>query len=217
MYISANSNKTNLSKQALTSILTNSYCFKELMSIINFFGNSPLEYEAHFNLLLEIYSIFYSTSINNNKVNVFMIKYGGLLYEELNEINNRKLAIYDTELKSSSLPNYDERFNSFLNMIKPCFLINTNSKAINTIMGQINDACFSSVQKYNLHNFNKPIGENSFKESIRDYVINMKMNLLEYKNQDAYFLGDLDNKNSLINKIYLNLRIINTSVRHNLI
>lgn len=215
MYISANCNKSNLSKQALTSILSNTYCFKELLSVIKYFGINPPDYEAQFNLLFEILSIFLTTSINNSKVGVFLLQFGGLLYDILLEIQIKKESIYNNEMQESSLPRYDAKFSSFMNLLMPCSFINSSSKSINYVMDLLNDACFTSVQKYNLHNFEKPISENNFKDSIKDYIQNMKMNLLEYRAQDAYFLGDLDDKNSLINKIYLNLRVINTSVSYN--
>ena len=215
MYISANCSKSNLSKQALTSIFTNSICFQEILSFINYIAVNCLNYEAHFTLIFEIFFAFFSCSINNKKIGVFLVENGGQLYTEIQRIYNALTELYEIELQEPTVKSYIKKFHSLINMLQCTFIINTGSNNINKIMEIFNEACYSNVQKYGLHDFDKPISENNFKDSIKDYIKNMRMNLLEYKNNDIFFLGELETKGSLMNNIFLTLRVLNTAISFN--
>lgn len=220
MFISANSDKSNLSKQAFSSIFTNSYCHKEIMEIIKFMSFTPLEYESHLTLFIDLYEKLFLLSINNKKINFFLCEYGGLIYEQFSLIRSKEELIYETEDLESCMPYYKQKMNSFLNFLYPTKIINVNKNGVNLIMDMINTNCLLNAQKYNLLSFEKPIKEANFKEftkdnikvSIKEYINNMKLNLLEYKNNDIYFLGEVEDERSLINSISISLRIINNMV-----
>lgn len=220
MYISANSDKSNLSKQAFSSVFTNNYCHKEIIEIIKFMALTPLEYEPHLTLFIDLYEKLFLLSINNKKINNFLSEYGGLIYDEFSLIKAKEESIYENEDLESCMPYYKQKMKSFLNLLYPTKIISVNRNGVNIIMDMINNNCLINAQKYNLLSFEKPIKEANFKEftkdnikvSIKEYINNMKLNLLEYKNNDIYFLGNIEDERSLINSITVSLRVINNMV-----
>lgn len=138
-------------------------------------------------------------NIGDNKINV--------------EINNESSSIIDNleSIKDPYTINYFNKIEAFLNMLKPCNELSYSKNSISPIMEQLNKSCFLSVEQYNLND--KLISVEKFKEEVREDIRSMKMNIVNYNAKDPFFLGDIENKNSLINNTLITLRIINYTVK----
>ena len=148
MYISAKSGKSNISKQALTSIFTNNYCFNEIIQIIRYFMNTNiLDYEAHMTLIFEILFTIIISSVNNSKLSIFLLEYGGILYEELQFFKNKLDKTYEEMYSQKScIESYDKNFECVLSLLSACNSINTSNKSIDKILDNVNDACFDQME-----------------------------------------------------------------------
>ena len=80
-------------------------------------------------------------------------------------------------------------------------------------MKLLNDSCFNNIQKFNLNE--KTINPDNIKdENVKEYLKAMTMNIKNYKNYDVYYLDTLKRKSSLINKIFVAVKLINLSVTY---
>lgn len=85
-----------------------------------------------------------------------------------------------------------------------------DDKNIDAIVNGINESVYNNVQKYNLNV--KCINDENVKESIRDYVKGMKMNVINHENSDTDFLDSIKTGGSLINEIFVAVKLVNLSV-----
>jgi len=75
----------------------------------------------------------------------------------------------------------------------------------------LNESCFNNIQKYNLNE--KPIKIDNIKdENIKEYVKGMKLNITNYKTHDVYYLDSVKSNKSLINDIFVAVKLVNLSV-----
>lgn len=172
--------------------------------------SNPLEYEPHITLIIEMLTSVFTSTINNTKINNFILVYGLQIYETIRSIKARLDLIYESEMQEPCLPTFLDKVNSFINLMKSSHTLVTG-ETIHPLMVLLNDSCFSSVQKYYLNE--KPIKDDQFKdETVHNYVKGMKMNILNYNTKDPYFFGELESKSSLINGVFMPLRLLNISV-----
>ena len=102
------------------------------------------------------------------------------------------------------------KFDTLISFLAPTKIFKEN-KEIKYLMHYVNDCLFNNIQKYNLNE--KPINEENLKEeNIREYVKGLKLNILNYHNSDVDYLETLKKKNSLINELFVAVKIINLSV-----
>lgn len=172
--------------------------------------SNPLEYEPHITLIIEMLTSVFTSTINNTKINNFILVYGLQIYETIRSIKARLDVIYESEMQEPCLPSFLDKVNSFINLMK-CSNTLVTGETIHPLMVLLNESCFASVQKYYLNE--KPIKDDQFKdETVHNYVKGMKMNILNYNTKDPYFFGELESKASLINGVFMPLRLLNISV-----
>lgn len=209
LLFSQNINRSNLSKQAFISLFINEYFIEEIISLLNnYLGNEPQEFEAHLTLIFEILMCVFSDS--NKNTDIILIEYGNSLYEILNKLKTKMQNIYDNTENDPVNKDFFNKFETLINFLKPAKIFNEN-KEIKSLMQYVNDCLFNNIQKYNLNE--KPINEDNLKEeNIREYVKGLKLNILNYHNWDADYLDTLKKNNSLINELFVAVKLINLSV-----
>lgn len=117
---------------------------------------------------------------------------------------------YDNTETDPVVKDFFYKFDALLNLLQPVRIF-SESREIKSLMSYINDACFNNIQKYNLNE--KPVNEDNLKdEHIKDYVKNLKLNISNYMNSDVDYLETIKKKNSLINDLFVAVKIINLSV-----
>ena len=209
LIFSQNINRSNLSKQAFVSLCQNEYFIEEIISLIKLYAeNDSLDYESHIILILEIlFSLF---TDNNKSSDTILILYGAIIHDELTKLRNKMSNLFDLSEIDPINRDFLYRMDSLINFLAPCKVFNDN-KEIKALMGGLNETLFNNIQKYNLNE--KPVNEDNLKdENIKEYVKNLKLNILKYNNSDVDFLETLNKKNSLINDIFSAIKLINFSV-----
>lgn len=213
MYISAKSSGTNIEKQSFISIITNECVIDEIILFLQSIEQSnTLDYEAHIGLLLDIFNNLFTSCISNYKLNSFLCVYGHRLYSLFWKIKSKLDCLYQSLNQEPSLPSFKPKLDAIVNL----FFISSemeSSESIHPIMTHINDNLFISIQKYFLNE--KLIKDDQFKDEMYEYVKRMKLNILNYSTKDPYFLGNIDKKESLLNSIFIGLRLINISISYN--
>ena len=117
--------------------------------------------------------------------------------------------IYDENDSDPINKNILNSLESMINLLKPAkFLF--DEKQIDSVVNGLNETCYSNVQKYNLNV--KTINDEREKDTIRDYVRGMKMNIVNHENTDVEYLDLVKNKGSFINEIFVAVKLINLSV-----
>jgi hypothetical protein len=209
LLFSQNINRSNLSKQAFISLFGNEYFIEEIISLLNnYLENEPQEFEAHLTLIFEILMCVFS-DINRN-TDVILIEYGNSLHEILNKLRTKMQNIFDNTENDPVNKEFFNKLDTLINFLSPTKIFSEN-KEIKYLMQYVNDCLFNNVQKYNLNE--KPINEDNLKEeNIREYVKGLKLNILNYQNSDVDYLETLKKKNSLINELFVAVKIINLSV-----
>jgi hypothetical protein len=208
MIISQRINKSNISKQAFLSVFQNGYFIDQILSLLRFFlEEDSTEYESHITLIVEIlFEVFVENTKTTNEI---LFVYGSYFYDILNELKINLNKIYDDNDTDPINKNILINIDSLINLLKPAkFLF--DEKKIDSIVNGFNDICFANVQKYNLNM--KTINDEREKDTIRDYVKGMKMNIINYENLDVEYLDLVKNKGSLINEIFVAVKLINLSV-----
>ena len=106
------------------------------------------------------------------------------------------------ELINSSLFN---DLDVLISLLKPI-----ENKDVKSLMTIINDSIFNNIMKYNL---NKKV-INLKDEKLIEYLDDYKLNIQNYQNKVENFLEELKLKGSLINEIFLAIKILNLSVKY---
>jgi len=209
LLFSQNINRSNLSKQAFISLFRNEYFIEEMISqLINYLENEPQEFEAHLTLIFEILISVFSDI--NKSTDIILLEYGNNLYENLNKLRTKMQNIFDNTENDPVNKDFFNKFDTLISFLAPIKIFNEN-KEIKYLMHYVNDCLFNNIQKYNLNE--KPINEENLKEeNIREYVKGLKLNILNYHNSDVDYLETLKKKNSLINELFVAVKIINLSV-----
>lgn len=167
------------------------------------------EYESHITLIVEIlFEVFVENSKTTNEI---LFVYGAFFYDILSELKINLNKIYDENDSDPINKNLLTNMDCIINLLKPAKFL-YDEKQIDSIVNGLNEICFANVQKYNLNM--KTINDEREKESIRDYVKGMKMNIISHENSDVEFLDLVKNKGSLINEIFVAVKLINLSVTY---
>lgn len=209
LIFSQNINRSNLAKQAFISLFQNEYFVDEIIYMLNqYLKNDPSEYEAHLVLIVEI---LMSVFVDHSKCcDIILLLYGPTLHEILSQLRNKILTTYDNTETDPVNKDFFNKFDSLINFLTPTKIFNDN-KDIKPLMNFINECCFNNLQKYNLNE--KPINEDNLKdENIKEYVKGLKLNILNYSNSDPEYLETIKKKSSLINELFVAVKIVNLSV-----
>jgi hypothetical protein len=149
-------------------------------------------------------------SESSNSTDIILIEYGNILHEILSKLRIKMLNIYDNTENDPVNKDFFHKFETLINFLAPTKIF-TENRDVKFLMTYVNDCLFNNLQKYNLNE--KPINEDNLKEeNIRDYVKGLKLNILHYQNSDVDYLDTLKKKNSLINELFVAVKIINLSV-----
>jgi hypothetical protein len=209
LIFSQNLNRSNLSKQAFISLCQNEYFIEEILNLLkSYIENDPLEYEAHITLIIEILSSVFTDG--NKTADLILLLYGATLYDTLNKLKAKMQIFYDNTETDPVNKDFYNKFDSLLSLLNPVKVF-SDAKEVKPLMSYLNDILFNNIQKYNLNE--KPVNEDNLKdESIKEYVKNLKLNVLNYSNSDVDYLDTLKKPQSLINDIFAAVKIVNLSV-----
>ncbi len=206
--ISQRITKSNLAKQAFLSVFQNEYYIEQFLALLKLFlEDDPTEYEAHITLICEI--LFEIFNENNRYTDEILLLYGPSFFDVLSELRNKMNHIYDSYEIDPINKNIFLSLESLINFLKPAKLL-FEEKNIDSIINSLNESVYNNVQKYNLNV--KCINDENVKESIRDYIKGMKMNIINHENSDTDYLDVIKSKGSLINEIYVSVKLVNLSV-----
>ena len=150
-------------------------------------------------LLFKIFSSF------DNNSDIFLLLYGKIILNEIKQLKKIIVNAYDMkdlELINSSLFN---DLDVLISLLKPI-----ENKDVKSLMTIINDSIFNNIMKYNL---NKKV-INLKDEKLIEYLDDYKLNIQNYQNKVENFLEELKLKGSLINEIFLAIKILNLSVKY---
>ncbi len=135
--------------------------------------------------------------------------YGTELYSILEELKAKISKCLDDNELDPINKDFFKLFNALITFLDPSNTFSSNE--VRELMLLINESCFSNIQKYNLNE--KPIKIDGIKEdSIKEYVKGMKLNITNYKTYDPYFLNSVKSNKSLINEVFVAVKLINLSV-----
>ncbi len=206
--ISQRISKSNISKQAFLAVFQNEYYIEQLYGLLKLFTEEDsTEYEAHITLLCEI--LFEVFNEKSRYIDEILFLYGPSFYDILSELKNKLGLIYDTNEIDPINKNIFGNLEGLITMLRPTKAL-YEEKNIDTIVNRINESVYTNVQKYNLNV--KCINDENVKESIRDYVKGMKMNIINYENSDSDYLDTIKTGGSLINEIFVAVKLVNLSV-----
>lgn len=181
---------------------------KELLNLFQIYiETDSLEFEAHISLLIEILFQVFTEGKNADSI---ILLYGLNFHEVLSNLRTKMQTLYDNTETDPVFKDFFSKFDSLINLLSPIKIF-SESKDMKPLMLYINDCLFNNIQKYNLNE--KPVNEDFLKdENIKDYVKGLKLNILNYNNSDPDFLDNIRKKNSLINELFVAVKIINLSV-----
>ena len=199
-------NNSNISEQAFLSFCNNDFFFKGLIDTFNKYiqsGENITEYEGHITVLTRLLFKIFSSFDNNS--DIFLLLYGKIILNEIIQLKKIIVNAYDMkdlELINSSLFN---DLDVLISLLKPI-----ENKDVKSLMTIINDSIFNNIMKYNL---NKKV-INLKDEKLIEYLDDYKLNIQNYQNKVENFLEELKLKGSLINEIFLAIKILNLSVKY---
>jgi hypothetical protein len=161
-------------------------------------------------LIIEI--LFMAFSELSKTIDVLLLLYGSTFHEVLSKLRTKMITLYDNTETDPAIKDFFIKMDSIINFLYPISVFNDN-KEIKALMTYINDNCFNNIQKYNLNE--KPVNEENIKdENTKEYVKSLKLNILNYFNHDVDYLDTIRKKNSLINELFVAVRIVNLSVTY---
>ena len=198
-------NKCELGKQGFSLLLNNKYFIQVFFNLIEFINDSPeeiLEYEAHILLIIKIiYQIYISTDLNTS---IFAIL-NNKIYTSLNKLNSNINSFLD---KKDSLT-IDNKVINILHALLSLLKILENPSIIN-LMKNLEENIYNNLSKYNLKEKKSPEDE-KYKRFFEEY----KLNVFKYNNDDTNYLGDIYKSDSLINNIFLSVKLIDINFKLN--
>ena len=159
-------------------------------------------------LIIEIIYCIYTDISYISDTNLLL--YGYYILQILIKIKEKFIKLLDETEADTLSKDFFKTFDSILNFLSPTKII-FNESEVKGLMNYINDCCFNNIQKYNLNE--KPINEETIKDqSFKEYVKEMKLNILNYHNNDVDFLDTIKNNKTLINELFVAVKLINLSV-----
>ena len=197
-------NKCELGKQGFLTLLNNKYfiqIFINLMEFINESSDEILDYEAHILLIIKtLYQIFISTDIHTS---IFVIL-NKKIYSFLNKLNTNINSFLDKKESIAIDNNLINILSSLLSLLK--ILENTS---ITNLMKNLENNILSNILKYNLKE--KKPEDQKLKRFYEEYPLLIN----KYNNDDINFLGDIYKNDSLINSIYLSIKLVDINFKLN--
>ena len=198
-------NKCELGKQGFLSLLNNKYFVQIFINYIKFISDATeeiMEYEAHILLIINIlYKIIISTD-NNSAFFLFLNKniYSFLkkLFSNINSFLDKK----DSETVDNKLVN---NLSGLISLMK-----NLDNTSITNLMINLSDNIYNNMFKYNL---NEKI--NTKDEKFKGYNEEYRLLVNKFNNDDLNFLGELNKNGTLINSIYLSIKLLNINFKIN--
>ena len=197
--------KCELGKQSFLSLLNNKYFAIIFMNFIEFLSSVTeeiMEYEAHILLLINIlYQIILSTE-NNSSFFLFLNK---KIYAFLKKIIGNINTILDKKNSETVDNNLINNLNGLISLLK----ILENTSIVN-LMTNLKDNIYNNILKYNL-NEKIPINDEKYKGYIEEY----KLLINKFNNDDMNYLGELNKNGTLINSIYLPIKLLDINFKIN--
>jgi hypothetical protein len=161
-----------------------------------------MEYEGNILLLINLlYKIVISTDNNS----AFFIFFNKNIYSYLKRIIdniNSFLEKKDSETVDNKILN---NLNGLISLLK-----NLENTSITNLMKTLNEDIYNNILKYNL-NENKNIGDEKFKGYNEEY----KLLVNKFNNDDMNYLGELNKNGTLINSIYVSIKLLDIDFKIN--
>ena len=203
--INDNFTKCELGKQGFICLLNNKYFIQIFANFIEFLSevtDEIMEYEAHILLLINILFQIVMSSDNNSAFFIFLNKniyyYLKKIISNINTILDRK----DSETVDNKIINNLNGLTSLLKILENTSIVN--------LMTNLKDNIYSNIIKYNL-NEKIPINDEKFKGYIEEY----KLLINKFNNDDINYLGELNKNGTLINSIYLSIKLLDINFKIN--
>ena len=197
--------KCELGKQGFLSLLNNKYFIQILINYIDFLSvvkEEIMEYEAHILLLTNIiYQIIICTD-NNTSIFIFLNKKIYFYFKKIIANINGILEKKDSETVDNKLIN---NLNGLISLLK-----NLENSSIINLIKSLNDNIYNNILKYNL-NEKIPIVDEKFKGYSEEY----KLLINKINNDDMNYLGELNISGTLINSIYLSIKLLDINFKIN--
>ena len=198
-------NKSELGKQGFLILLNNKYFIQIFINIIEFISDVSediLDYEAHILLIIKLmYQIVIST---NDNTSIFIIL-NKKIYPVLKKLNtniNKFLENKDSITLDNKLIN---ALNGLISLLKVL-----ENSSISNLMTNLKENIYNNILKYNL---NEKITTED--EKYKRYYEEYKLLINKYNNDDTNFLGDIYKNDSLINSLYLSIKLLDINFKIN--
>ena len=198
-------NKCELGKQAFISLLNNKYFIQIFINFIEYLSGVTeeiMEYEAH---ILLIINLLYQVIISTDNSTAFFIFLNKSIYSFLKKM----IANINTILDKKDSETIDNKIINNLNGIIS-LLKNLEDTSIVNLMTFLKDTIHNNIFKYSL---NEKINTND--EKSKEYNEEYKLLINKFNNDDMNYLGELYKSGSLINSIYLSIKLLDIDFKIN--
>ena len=197
--------RSELGKQGFLSLINNKYFIKIFTNFIEFLSNANeeiIEYEAHIILIINIlYQVIISS---DNKSSIFI-----LLNKKIYEFFKKLITNLNYILDKKDSETVDNKLINNLNGLISLLKILENSSLPN-IMIDLNNNIYNNILKYNL---NEKIHYDD--EKFKGYIEEYKLLINKFDNDDMNFLGELFKNGTLINSVYLPIKLLDINFKIN--
>ena len=197
--------RSELGKQSFLSLLNNKYFTKIFMNFIEFISSVTeeiMEYEAHIILLMHIFFQIILSTENNSSYFLFLNKNIYVFLKKIIGNINTILDKKDSETVDNKLIN---NLNGLISLLK-----NLENTSIVNLMTDLKDNIYNNILKYNL---NEKIPKND--EKYKGYIEEYKLLINKFNNDDMNYLGELNKNGTLINSIYLSIKLLDINFKIN--
>ena len=198
-------NKCELGKQGFLSLLNNKNFIQIFIYYVEYLSNVTdeiMEYEGNILLLI---NLLYKIVISTDNSSAFFIFFNKNIYSYLKKIIdniNSFLEKKDSETVDNKILN---NLKGLISLLK-----NVENTSITNLMITLNDDIYNNILKYNL-NENKNIGDEKFKGYNEEY----KLLVNKFNNDDMNYLGELNKNGTLINSIYVSIKLLDIDFKIN--
>ena len=199
--------KCELGKQAFLSLINNKFVidiFMKYLEYISELTDEIYEYEAHISLII---SILYQIISSTDNHSAFFLFFNKITYDYLKKIQNN--IYYMLEKSDKSI---DNKLTVGLEGLIAC-LKNLENTSVGNLLDDLKNNIYNNILKYNL----KETTKTNLKDDKLKKYIEEEYKLLVYKfnNDDLNYLGELNKNGSLLNSIYLTIKLLDINFKIN--
>ena len=199
--------KSELGKQGFLSLINNKYFIQIFINFIEFLSDANeeiMEYEAHIILII---NILYQVIISSDNNSSFFILLNKKIYEFFKKLNTNLNYILD-KIESETVDN--KLLNNLNGLISLLNILENSS--IQNIMLDLKNNIYNNILKYNL-NEKRPI--NIEDEKFKGYIEEYKLLINKFNNDDMNYLGELYKNGTLINSVFLPIKLLDINFKIN--